>query len=264
MRDHDERRAGRALRPPVHGQARQQRVVSGATAVIVGAGGGVGGALASALAADGRFDVVHALSRQPVPAAAAPIRRGAIDVTDEASIRAAAALVTTPIDLIVVATGILHEAGRMPERALRELDGATLARLFEVNTIGPALVLKHFAPLLARDRRSVFALLSARVGSISDNRGGGWYGYRASKAALNMIVRSAAIELGRSRPQAICVALHPGTVDTGLSRPFQARVPPDKLFAPAFAATRLLAVIDGLTIADSGRCFAWNGDRIDP
>lgn len=234
------------------------------TAVIVGAGGGIGGALVSILAGEGRTGTIHALSRRPSPHIAPHVQTATIDVTDEASIREAAARVGPSIDLIVVAIGMLHEEGHMPERALRELDGAMLARLFEVNTIGPALVLKHFAPLLARGRRSVFAVLSARVGSITDNRSGGWYGYRASKAALNMIVRTAAIEMSRSRRDAICVGLHPGTVDTALSRPFQARVPAERLFTPHFAAERLLGVIGMLSVADSGRCFAWDGTIIDP
>ena len=123
---------------------------------------------------------------------------------------------------------------------------------------------KYFAPLLAKDRRTVVAALSARVGSISDNRSGGWYGYRASKAALNMIVKSAAIELRRSRPQAICVALHPGTVDTALSKPFQARVPAEKLFAAQYSADQLLAVLVDLGPGDSGAIFAWDGARIQP
>ena len=125
-------------------------------------------------------------------------------------------------------------------------------------------MLKYFAPLLAKDRRTVVAALSARVGSISDNRSGGWYGYRASKAALNMIVKSAAIELRRSRPQAICVALHPGTVDTALSKPFQARVPADKLFAARFSADELLALLAGLGPEDTVEIFAWDGARIQP
>lgn len=238
--------------------------MSGGTAVVVGAGGGIGRALVAALSAGGGFGVIHAFSRRPVPDLPPMVSPGLLDLTDEDGIRAAAAQVGDAVDLILVATGILHEAGRMPERALRELDGAALARILAINTIGPALVLKHFSPLLARDRRAVLGVLSARVGSISDNRSGGWYGYRASKAALNMIVRSAAIELGRARPRAICVALHPGTVDTGLSRPFQARVPEGKLFTPAFSAARLLAVLDGLEPTDSGRCFAWDGAEVAP
>lgn len=174
----------------------------------------------------------------------------------------AAEAIRGPIDLLIVATGILHEGDHKPERSLQNLSGAAMTRLFAVNTIGPALVLKHFASLLAKDRRASVAVLSARVGSISDNRSGGWYSYRASKAALNMIVRSAAIEIGRSRPEAICVALHPGTVDTPLSGPFQRGVPPEKLFTPWRAARQLLDVIDGLGPSESGGMFAWDGSRI--
>jgi NAD(P)-dependent dehydrogenase (short-subunit alcohol dehydrogenase family) len=228
-----------------------------ATAVVIGANGGIGAALVSALAASGDFATVHALSRAP----AHP--DDTIDVTDEASIAAAAAKIATPIDLLIVATGMLHENGRMPEKSLRALDGPTLARMFEVNTIGPALVLKHFTPLLARDRRSVVAILSARVGSISDNRSGGWYGYRASKAALNMIVKSAAIELARTRKHAICVSIHPGTVKTALSSSFVNNAS-SSVFTPEHSAQCILAVLDGLKTADTGRIFAWDAKEITP
>jgi NAD(P)-dependent dehydrogenase (short-subunit alcohol dehydrogenase family) len=234
-----------------------------ATAVVIGAGGGIGGALVEALAASGGYTRVHALSRDP-RADEGVIAGGIIDVADEASIRRAAERIGAPLDLVVIATGILHEDGRMPEKALRELDGAALARIFELNTIGPALALKHFAPLLAKDRRAVIAALSARVGSISDNRTGGWYSYRASKAALNMIVKSAAIEIARSRPSALCVALHPGTVDTSLSLPFQRNVPPDRLFSPLRAARQLLDVLASLESGSSGKIFAWNGREMAP
>ncbi|MDO6414126.1 SDR family NAD(P)-dependent oxidoreductase [Sphingomonas sp. BIUV-7] len=234
-----------------------------ATAVVIGAGGGIGGALVEALAASGRYTRIYALSRHP-RTNEGRIVGGAIDVVDEASIRNAAERIDLPLDLVVIATGILHEDGRMPEKALRELDGSTLARLFELNMIGPALALKHFAPLLAKDRRAVIAALSARVGSISDNRTGGWYGYRASKAALNMIMKCAAIEIARSRPQALCVALHPGTVDTDLSQPFQRGVPPDQLFSPGRAARHLLDVLADLDPASSGKIFAWDGSEIFP
>ncbi|MEH3107520.1 MAG: SDR family NAD(P)-dependent oxidoreductase [Sphingomonas fennica] len=237
--------------------------MTGQIAVVIGAGGGIGGALVTALAGSGRYARIHAFARH-APADAGIVMGGTIDVTDEAAIARAAAVVTASPDLVLIATGILHQDGRMPEKALRDLDADTLARTFAINTIGPALVLKHFAPLLPRDRRSVIAALSARVGSIGDNRSGGWYGYRASKAALNMIVRSAAIELARSRPQAICVGLHPGTVATSLSAPFQRGVAPGRLFAPADAARQLLAVIDGLDSAGTGRVFAWDGAEIVP
>ncbi len=231
--------------------------------MVIGAGGGIGAALVAALVMSGAFATVHALSRAPDPANDR-VHTGVIDVTSEDSIAAAAAAIGRPIDLLIVATGMLHEAGRMPEKSLRSLDALALARIFAVNTIGPALVLKQFAPLLARDRRAVIGILSARVGSISDNRSGGWYGYRASKAALDMIVKCAAIEIARTRPQAICVALHPGTVDTALSQPFQGRVASGTLFTPAFSAQKLLAVLGGLSAAQTGRIFAWNGEEIAP
>jgi NAD(P)-dependent dehydrogenase (short-subunit alcohol dehydrogenase family) len=137
-------------------------------------------------------------------------------------------------------------------------------RLFAVNAIGPALVAKHFVPLLPNEDRCVFAALSARVGSITDNRLGGWYGYRASKAALNMLIKTLAIELARTRPEAICVALHPGTVDTGLSKPFQKGVASDRLFSTDSTAAQLLEVIERLEPDQSGRCFAWDGAEIAP
>ena len=135
-------------------------------------------------------------------------------------------------------------------------------QLFAVNAIGPALVAKHFLPLLPRHGRSVFASISARVGSIEDNRLGGWYSYRASKAALNMLLKTYSIELKRRAPSAICVGLHPGTVDTALSKPFQGGVAPGKLFSPTQSAAYLLRVIDGLTPADNGAVFAWDGSQI--
>ena len=157
-----------------------------------------------------------------------------LDLALEDTIAAAAARVagTGPVALVIVATGLLHDGGHQPEKTFKRLDPAFLAKTFQINAIGPALVAKHFLPLLPRRGRAVFAALSARVGSISDNELGGWYGYRASKAALNMLIRTAAIELARTHKEAICVGLHPGTVATGLSGPFQAGVPAQRLFAP--------------------------------
>lgn len=219
--------------------------------VVIGASGGIGNALANAL--EQRGETVQRLSR----------RETGLDLTDEDSIGTAARSLAVPaIDRLIVATGMLHEARHQPERSLAQLDPDRLLRSFAVNSVGPALILKHFAPLLRRDGPSWTALLSARVGSIADNRLGGWYGYRASKAALNQLVRSAAIEIARTRPAAIVVALHPGTVDTDMSRPFQGSVPIDKLFDPARSATHLLAVLDGLTPAQSGGLFDWKGDPI--
>lgn len=226
------------------------------SAVVIGATGGVGRALADALDASGAYRAVHRFARS----ASGPDR---LDLEDEATIAAAADRVRAGPSptLILVATGVLH-GGQEPERTYKALTAEHLLRDYRINTVGPALVMKHFAPLMPRDRRAVFAALSARVGSIGDNRLGGWHSYRASKAALNMILRNLAIELGRSHPQAIVAGLHPGTVDTDLSRPFQKGVAETKLFAPAHSAVRLLAVLDGLTPVDSGGIFGWDGARI--
>lgn len=224
-------------------------------AIVIGASGGIGSALAEALNMRG-VDVIR-LSRQSDPP---------IDLEEDASIAAAAAALAdrAPFDLILIATGILHGDGVTPEKSWRQIDGAALDRLFRVNATGPALVMRHFLPLLARDRRGVMAALSARVGSIGDNRLGGWVGYRSAKAALNQIIRTLSIELGRTHPDAILVGLHPGTVDTALSTPFQRSVPADRLFTSDHSATRLLDVLDGLTPADSGWCFDHAGERIAP
>lgn len=224
-------------------------------AVVIGASGGIGAAVAAALRDEDAE--VHAFARSFTG-------DRHVDVTDEASVAAAAARVTPGIDLVLVATGLLHEGERGPEKNWAQLDADWLARNFLVNAIGPALVAKYFLPLLRRDRRAVFAALSARVGSISDNRLGGWYGYRASKAALNQLVRTLAVEEKRRNPQGIVVALHPGTVDTDLSRPFQGNVQPGRLFKPDRAAVQLLDVIDGLKPADSGRLFDWEGKEVAP
>jgi NAD(P)-dependent dehydrogenase (short-subunit alcohol dehydrogenase family) len=226
------------------------------SAVIIGASGGIGHALAEMIESSGRFVGVHRFARS----AAGDSR---LDLEDEASIMAAAARVVAgpPPGLILLATGVLHH-GQSPERTYRAMSPDHLLRDYRVNAVGPALVAKHFLPLLPRDRRAVFAALSARVGSISDNRLGGWHSYRASKAALNMILRNLAIELARSHPQAVVAGLHPGTVDTGLSAPFQRGVAPDKLFVADHSAGRLLAVLDELTPADSGGVFAWDGARV--
>lgn len=225
-----------------------------ASAVIVGAGSAIGAALGDTVAG---FGVVHRLSRGSTPP---------LDVTDPAGIAAAADHVRQgpPPRLVIVASGVLHDAAHGPERSWRDLDPDWMAHSFAVNTIGPALVARHFLPLMPRSGRHVFAVLSARVGSITDNRTGGWHSYRASKAALNMIVRNLAIERARQSAEGIVVALHPGTVATPMSAPFAGNVPPERLFTPALAARQLLDVIDRLTPADSGRVFAWDGTPIDP
>ena len=227
---------------------------SGGLAVVIGSSGAIGGALLERLRADGRFADVVGLSRGSTPP---------LDLLDEASIAAAAQAVAArghDLRLVLDATGFLHGDGMSPEKTWRHLDPAALAHAFAVNAIGPALLVKHFLPLLPRDGRAVFATLSARAASIAENAVGGWYGYRASKAALNQIVRTAAAELGRGRRQALCVALHPGHVESRLSAPFGAGGNP--AFTPAEAADRLLAVLDGLAPADSGGFFDQEGNAI--
>lgn len=237
-------------------------------AVVVGAGGGVGGALIKTLAAQGRYDGVVGLGRRtppdwPTEASWTFIQA---DIAEEAQIAVAAERVAaqgSPVR-VIVATGLLHGQGVAPEKTMRSMEPSALQQLFLVNAVGPAMVAKHFLPLTPRDRPSVFAALSARVGSISDNRLGGWYGYRASKAALNMLVATLAIEHRRTHPQGVCVALHPGTVETRLSAAFPARSPGAAArLSPIESAQALIRVIDGLQPSDSGRFFAWDGRPIE-
>ncbi len=236
--------------------------------VVVGASGGIGQALTVKLAQSSAVRRITACSRSRPAPEDPKIRHFRLDLTDEATIASVAqsvAFEASSLDLVLVASGILHDGEALhPEKTWRALDGAALERIYRINAIGPALIAKHFLPLLARDRKSVFAALSARVGSIADNQLGGWHAYRASKAALNMLLRTFAIELARRNPGAICVGLHPGTVDTPLSAPFQANVPEDKLLTPDRAAARLLEVVDRLTPDDSGRVLAWDGQVIPP
>jgi NAD(P)-dependent dehydrogenase (short-subunit alcohol dehydrogenase family) len=226
----------------------------GYRALVVGASGALGAAFAEHLRADPRCAAVRPLSRGTEPA---------LDLADEAGIAAAAARLAAdgPWHLLVVATGLLHGPGLMPEKRLADLSFDALQRVFQVNVFGPALLLRHFAPLLARERALV-GLLSAKVGSIGDNRLGGWYAYRAAKAAQNQLLKTFSIELQRLNPQACCLLLHPGTVDTELSRPFQGSVARERLFSADTAAGHLLAVIAAATPADNGRFIAWDGRDI--
>lgn len=233
------------------------------TCAVFGASGGIGSALVRALAAREDVTLIHAGSRRGAVPQGAKIRPFRFDPDDEAGLMATVAALGPPLDMVLVATGRLTRAdGSGPEKALRQITRAALAEQFADNAIVPALIARAVEPLLPRDRRVVFAALSARVGSIEDNRLGGWHAYRASKAALNMLLRNVAIEWARTRPQAVVAALHPGTVDTALSAPFQRGVAPEKLFTPEHSAAALLHVLDGLTPADSGGLFAWDGAKI--
>ncbi len=233
---------------------------SGNTVVVIGASGGLGAALLQNLRSGGEYAQVLGLSRS-MSEADAPL----LDMTDEASISACAQWLgekcaAQPLRLVIVATGFLHVAGGGPERSLSHLDAAYLSQVFAVNAIGPALLLKHLAPLLPKEGEVNLVFISAKVGSIGDNALGGWYGYRASKAALNQIVKTASIELARRNRKVCCVAMHPGTVDTALSAPFGKsglNVRP-----PELAAQEIMQVIGGLDAQRNGSFVDYQGAQL--
>jgi NAD(P)-dependent dehydrogenase (short-subunit alcohol dehydrogenase family) len=229
-------------------------------AVVFGASGGIGSAFSALLEESPNGGKTYRISRSGTPDFRA-------DIGDETTIADAASALQQLGEMpatIIVATGILHRDGLKPERSLRELDAEWMAENYRVNAIGPAMVAKYFMPLMPKSGRTVFAVLSARVGSISDNRLGGWYGYRASKAALNMIVRNLSVEAQRKNPEAIVVALHPGTVETPLSAPFSGGGQNGERFTPKQSAAKLLAVLDRLSPAMSGQIFDYDANLIAP
>lgn len=248
---------------------------AGSNVLIQGASRGIGLEFVRQLLAEPQVDRIFAACRSPQTATALTslaageprLRVLALDAADEDSIRAASAAVgaTAPrLHLVINCAGVLHEtaSGVAPEKRLADVRPESLTASFAVNAFGPLLVAKHFEGLLAHKERAVFASISARVGSIGDNRLGGWYAYRGAKAAQNMFTKTLSIEWARSRRNVICVALHPGTTDTDLSRPFQANVAPEKLFSSERTVRQLLAVIDGLQPEDTGRFLGWDGAEI--
>jgi NAD(P)-dependent dehydrogenase (short-subunit alcohol dehydrogenase family) len=215
--------------------------------LIIGASGGVGSALATAYAARG--DQVTGLSRSV----------DGLDLTDEASIQAHIGGLNGPFDVVLIASGALEIDGAEPEKTIKSITQKAMMDQFALNAVGPALVLRHAADLLPRDGRGVFAVLSARVGSIGDNKIGGWISYRSAKAVVNQIVHTASIELARSHKHSICVALHPGTVKTPFTEKYLARHP---AVEASEAAENLLSVIDGLGVKDTGQFFDWAGKPV--
>ncbi len=230
---------------------------------IIGASGGIGSALTTLLAKN-QSSTIYAFSRHSIHPEHDNVHWAAIDFNQEETISQAAELTARSgtLDLVIVATGILHDETTLPEKSLKNLSAENFQKSFLINTIGPALVAKHFTPKLHKNQHSVFAALSARVGSISDNQLGGWHAYRASKAALNMLIKTTSIEINRRQKKAIIVGLHPGTVDSKLSQPFQKNVPKEKLFTPEYSAKKLMAVIRDIKKEDSGKIFAWDGKEI--
>jgi NAD(P)-dependent dehydrogenase (short-subunit alcohol dehydrogenase family) len=241
------------------------------TASIVGAGQGIGLGFVRGLLAADNIERVYATYRRLESAtellAISDPRLCCLqmDITDESQIATVVRQIqteTTALHYVINCVGVLHEDRMQPEKSLRHINAEQLLRYFQVNSVGAMLLFKQVQPLLKHDTRSILATISAKVGSIGDNQLGGWYGYRASKAALNMFIRTTAIEYKRTCPQAIVVALHPGTTDTRLSLPFQRNVPSEKLFSVDRTVGQLLAVMDGLNTHDSGEFFSWDGNRL--
>ena len=230
------------------------------SAAVFGASGGIGRALCEALAARG-CERVYAGSRSGEAPAGDAVIPFAFDLKDEASIASAAqGMKADPPEWVIVASGVLTLAdGTGPERTYKRLSAQAMSEVLALNTIGPAMIAQHVLPLMPRSERFVFAALSARVGSISDNGLGGWHSYRASKAALNMLLKNFALEMGRTHKESVVVGLHPGTVDSELSKPFQKGLPDGQLTEPAQAAENLLGVLSSLSSADSGKVFDFAG-----
>ena len=244
-------------------------MASSPTALIVGAGQGIGLGFVRRFLESDRADKLYATYRDPqsplLEISDPRLHCLPMDITDETQIEAIAQTIkteATKLYTVINCVGVLHDGEMQPEKSLRHLNTEQLLHYFQVNSIGAVLLAKHMQPLLKHDQRSVLATISAKVGSIGDNRLGGWYGYRASKTALNMFMRTVAIEYRRTCPRAIVVTLHPGTTDTELSRPFQQNVPPEKLFTPDRTVQQLLTVIDHLQESDSGEFFSWDGSRV--
>ena len=237
------------------------------TVAIIGSSGAIGNAVAEILLDDDGVEAIYRFSRNDSNENSDRVKNLFLDIEDEESIKDCIKNLSKDIkfDLVFVATGILHNDNDIfPEKSIRDISQSKLEKVLLVNTIGPALVGKYFIPYLRKDSKSIFAFLSARVGSISDNKLGGWYSYRASKTALNQIIKNFSIEVRRSNPNAIFIGLQPGTVKSFLSKPFEKNVRPENLFTPEYSATKMLEVIDNLSLEDTGKIYAWDGEEIQP
>ena len=234
---------------------------------VIGSSGAIGNAISKILQNNESIETVYNFSRSTGIESSKKEKNFFIDIENEDSIKRSVKNIPENIkfDLVFVATGILHDNEDIyPEKSIRDISEVKLKKVLMVNTIGPTLVGKYFIPFLDKNKRNVFAFLSARVGSISDNKIGGWYSYRASKTALNQIIKNFSIEVKRSNPNSIFVGLQPGTVKSNLSKPFEKNVNSSNLFSPEYSAEKLLKVINDLTLEDTGKFFAWNGEEIQP
>jgi NAD(P)-dependent dehydrogenase (short-subunit alcohol dehydrogenase family) len=248
--------------------------INQANVLIVGASQGIGLGFIKKLLQDDRITKIYATYRhQKTASDLLTLERQhddkltclSMDITDELQIVESLKKIYVDVNklhLAINCVGLLHDKNLQPEKSLRQISSENLLRYFQINSIGAVLLVKHLLPLLRHQERSVFASISAKLGSISDNELGGWYGYRASKAAQNMLMKTAAIEYARSSPKTLVVTLHPGTTDTGLSQPFQSNVPAEKLFSVERTVSQLLEVIEQLQEGDSGQFFSWDGSRL--
>lgn len=234
---------------------------------VIGSSGAIGNSISKLLKSEISVESVYNFSRSAISESSEKEKNIYIDIENEDSIIESIKKIPKDIkfDLIFVATGILHnDEDIYPEKSIKDISGNKLKKVLMVNTIGPALIGKYFIPFLNKNNRNVFAFLSARVGSISNNKIGGWYSYRASKSALNQIIKNFSIEIKRSNPNSIFVGLQPGTVKSNLSKPFQKNVNSKNLFSPDYSAKKLIDVINNLSIEDTGKLFAWDGEEIHP
>ena len=232
---------------------------------VIGSSGAIGRAFLDAYIQDKDISNIYSISRTEVKSKDERITNINIDVTDEASVKAAASKIgDNSLDRLIVATGILHTELFGPEKSIRDIKIENFIKIFSVNTFGPALIGKYFLPLMTKNKKSVIAFLSARVGSISDNKLGGWYSYRASKSALNQIIKNFSIEAKRTNPSGIIIGLQPGTVKSKLSEPFQKNVKKGKLFLPEDSVINLTKVVETVLQNDSGKMFDWEGKEIRP
>ena len=232
---------------------------------VIGSSGAIGSAFVDHYINDQSINSIFSFSRSSIGIDNNKVKHFSIDIENENSVQDAAKSVEEiNFDEIIIASGVLHTNEFGPEKSIKDLKADNILKILNVNTVGPAIIGKHFLPLLNKDNKSVMAFLSARVGSISENKLGGWYAYRASKSALNQIIKTFSLELKRTNPKAIIIGLQPGTVDSELSAPFKRSVSKNKLFSAEYSASQLLGVIERVDESSSGNLISWDGEIISP
>jgi len=232
---------------------------------VIGSSGAIGSAFISSYLEEETIENIISFSRSSPTSPNKRVKHFCIDIEDEVSIEEAASnLNGLKLDEIIIASGLLHTENFGPEKSIKDLKAENILKVLKVNTVGPAIIGKYFLPLLNKDSKSVMAFLSARVGSISENKLGGWYSYRASKSALNQIIKNFSIEVKRSNPNAVIIGLQPGTVESKFSEPFKKNVKEGNLFSAEYSVGMLKKVVDSSTSADSGKLIGWDGIEINP